>query len=307
MFQIAQKFAIIGLAFMVSACGATFDYDALRQQNGEGGSFSAELGRAYKKFAISEHDDMVDLIDGAHFGEKAQQAFASQAVVPEKVADWWLTKDQQQMFKGARERLIHILDRHSKIQLPKVAAAAQVNFDCWIEQREENWQVDDIAKCRNGFYSAVERLEEMAALAQSRYLPMAKRARVVPARQTLISPRSAYETRTYILHFPFDKSAIGKLGEDQIDRVVQAYRAGSPVAIVLAGHTDRAGKKPYNLNLSRLRSEAVRRALIERGIPVQMIAAHAFGETRPKVATADGFKEPANRRVEITVGPAPAL
>jgi hypothetical protein len=193
MFQIAQKFAIIGLAFMVSACGATFDYDALRQQNGEGGSFSAELGRAYKKFAISEHDDMVDLIDGAHFGEKAQQAFASQAVVPEKVADWWLTKDQQQMFKGARERLIHILDRHSKIQLPKVAAAAQVNFDCWIEQREENWQVDDIAKCRNGFYSAVERLEEMAALAQSRYLPMAKRARVVPARQTLISPRSAYE------------------------------------------------------------------------------------------------------------------
>ena len=307
MFQIAQKFTLIGLALMVSACGATFDYDALRQQNGEGSSFSAELGRAYKKFAISEHDDMVDLIDGAHFGEKAQQAFANQAVAPEKVADWWLTKDQQETFKGARERLVHILDRHAKNQLPKVAAAAQLNFDCWIEQREENWQLDDIAKCRSGFYGAVERLEEMAALASSRYLPVANKAHFIPARQTLISPRSAFETRTYTLHFSFDEAVIGKVGKDQIDHVIEAYRAGAPVAILLAGHADRAGKKPYNLNLSRQRSEAVRRALIERGIPVQMIAAQAFGETRPKVVTADGFKEPANRRVEITVGPAPAL
>ena len=250
---------------------------------------------------------MVDHIDGAHFGAKAQQAIANQAVAPEKVADWWLTKDQQKTLKGARERLVHILDRHSKIQLPKVAAAAQVNFDCWIEQREENWQLDDIERCRSGFYAAVERLEEMAALARSRYLPVAKKAQIVPARQTLISPRSPFETRTYTLLFSFDKADISKTGKDQIDRVVEAYRAGAPVAILLAGHADRAGKKPYNLNLSRQRSEAVRRALIERGIPVQMIAAHAFGETRPKVATADGRKEPANRRVEITIGPAPAL
>ena len=307
MFQIAQKIILISLALMVSACGATFDYDALRQQNGEGGNFSVELGRAYKKFAISEHDDMVDLIDGAHFGEKAQQAFANQAVAPENVADWRLTKDQQEMFKGARERLVHILDRHSKIQLPKVAAAAQVNFDCWIEQREENWQLDHIAKCRRGFYAAVERLEELASLARSRYLPVANKSQVIPARQTLISPRSVHETRTYTLHFSFDKTAIDKTGKIQIDRVFEAYQAGAPVAILLAGHADRAGKKPYNLDLSRRRSETVRRALIERGIPVQMIAAHAFGETRPKIATADGFKEPANRRVEITIGPAPAL
>ena len=317
MFQMIQKSALIGVALLVSACGASFDHEALRHQNGEnnsgGSKFSAELGRGYKAFALSEIDIMVDWIDGIHFGEKAQMAFnlkaSEKAPEPEKIEDWWLADDQKQILAEARGRLVHILDRHSKTQLPKVAAAAQVNFDCWIEQQEENWQAAHIKKCRNGFYSAVERLEELAALARSRYLPQPKtmRARVFPAKQTLISPRSEHETRSYTLYFSFNKSELSNAGESQIDRVVEAYRSGAPVTVLLAGHADKSGRKPYNLNLSRQRSEAVRQALLERGIPVQMIEAHAFGETRPKRTTVDGIKEPLNRRVEITVGPAPAL
>jgi len=39
--------------------------------------------------------------------------------------------------------------------------------------------------------------------------------------------------------------------------------------------------------------------LIRRGIARQDISVTAFGETRPLVATADGAREPQNRRVEI--------
>ena len=77
------------------------------------------------------------------------------------------------------------------------------------------------------------------------------------------------------------------------------YRSGAPVTVVLGGHADRAGPAPYNRALSRLRSEALRRALIERGIPIQLISQFTFGERRPQIATSYGAREPRNRRVEI--------
>ena len=306
MFNTMRNFTLGAMALLLSACGATFDSEALRHQTDDRGNFSAELGRAYKKFAISEIDQMADWIDGAHFGEKAQMAFANDLPKPERVEDWWLTDAQKQTFISARERLLHSLDRNSKRQIPRVAASAQVNFDCWIEQQEENWQLGHIEKCRNGFYAAVERLEEVAALAKSRYLAKPQ-GQIIPARQTLIDPRSENETRTYTLYFTLDKSDLNNSAKSQIDRVVRDYRAGAPVTIVLAGHADRSGGQPYNLSLSRLRSEAVRRRLIQHGVPVQMIEAQAFGESRPKKRTGDGIKEPLNRRVEVTIGPAPAL
>ncbi len=310
MLKFIRNSTLASMALLLSACGATFDTEALRHQNDERGNFAAELGHAYKKFALSEIDEMVDWIDGTHFGEKAQLAFANEIPKPEEVENWWLTEDQQQTFKDARGRLLHSLADFPKKQIPRIAAAAQVNFDCWIEQQEENWQTTHIERCREGFYAAVERLEEVATLARSNYLPIPKepsKGRVISARQTLIDPRSEHETRSYTLYFTFDKSEMTKEGQSKIGQVVQDYRAGSPVTILLAGHADRSGNQPYNLNLSRMRAEAVRRQLIERGVPVQMIEAHAFGETRPRKSTVDGMKEPLNRRVEITVGPAPAL
>jgi outer membrane protein OmpA-like peptidoglycan-associated protein len=40
-----------------------------------------------------------------------------------------------------------------------------------------------------------------------------------------------------------------------------------------------------------------------RGIPDGVIGTEAFGESRPRVATADGVRELQNRRVEIQYGP----
>ena len=43
--------------------------------------------------------------------------------------------------------------------------------------------------------------------------------------------------------------------------------------------------------------------LAGRGVPDGSITTEAFGESRPLVDTADGVREPQNRRVEITFGP----
>jgi len=72
---------------------------------------------------------------------------------------------------------------------------------------------------------------------------------------------------------------------------------------MLAGHADRSGPAKYNVGLSQRRNASVQSYLTARGIPAGSISSEAFGETMPRVQTADGVRELQNRRVEITYGP----
>ena len=40
------------------------------------------------------------------------------------------------------------------------AARAQVMFDCWMQEQEENFQTDHIAACRNRFFAALEEVQK---------------------------------------------------------------------------------------------------------------------------------------------------
>lgn len=302
---------LLGQTALLSACGSTFDFNALRQkdfgQSGHGNQFSTALGQAYKNIALYEVDEMGDWIDAAQFSKKARRSAAGRSVTPEKPADWWLSEEQAEIMKAARERLMAALDDQSTARLPQLAAKAQVGFDCWIEQLEENWQKDHIAKCRNQFVAAIEQLEDMAAIASSAYPIIAPEIRSLPVIKANVMISEPQETNRFTLYFSFGAADIDAASKTALKQVVKAYRSGAPVTISLAGHTDRAGPQPYNFKLSRRRAEAVRRALIENGVPVQMIAAQAFGESRPRRSTPDGVRAPQNRRVEITVGRASSL
>ena len=69
----------------------------------------------------------------------------------------------------------------------------------------------------------------------------------------------------------------------------------------MAGHADRSGTPQYNQRLSQRRADAVAAELVRRGVPRNAMAIQAFGESRPLVPTADGVREPQNRRVEIVL------
>jgi outer membrane protein OmpA-like peptidoglycan-associated protein len=71
--------------------------------------------------------------------------------------------------------------------------------------------------------------------------------------------------------------------------------------IEVAGHADRSGSPQYNQRLSQRRADAVAAELSRQGIARSNISVQAFGESRPLVATADGVREPQNRRVEIVL------
>ena len=88
-----------------------------------------------------------------------------------------------------------------------------------------------------------------------------------------------------------------------LDSAVSAYGSCDNVPIMLAGHADRSGSARYNVGLSERRNTSARGYLTGHGIPDGNITSQAFGESQPRVPTADGVRELQNRRVEITYGP----
>ncbi len=113
------------------------------------------------------------------------------------------------------------------------------------------------------------------------------------------APPAAMAKQNFIVFFDFDKSNLTPEGQKIVDAAAAAYKKGGSAKISLAGYTDLAGTAAYNLKLSQRRAETVRAALVKDGVPDNQIAASWFGKDNPRVPTADGVREPQNRRVEI--------
>ncbi|HEY9348645.1 MAG TPA: OmpA family protein [Inquilinus sp.] len=86
---------------------------------------------------------------------------------------------------------------------------------------------------------------------------------------------------------------------EYLDRMEPATWLRCVDGVDIIGHADRAGSAASNLDLSLRRAEAVRDALVARGVPESLLSVRAVGESDPLVPTADGVAEPQNRFVEI--------
>ena len=107
----------------------------------------------------------------------------------------------------------------------------------------------------------------------------------------------------YIVFFEWDQSDITPEAANILNNAVTAYANCGTAAVMLAGHADASGPKTYNDGLAKRRNASVNDYLTGRGIPADRISSEGFGETQLRVPTADGVREPQNRRVEVSYGP----
>ena len=107
--------------------------------------------------------------------------------------------------------------------------------------------------------------------------------------------------RTYLVFFDWDKYNLTERARQIIGEAAGASRKVQTTRIEVAGHADRSGTPAYNQRLSQRRADAVAAELVRQGIARNEIAVSAYGESRPLVPTADGVREPQNRRVEIVL------
>lgn len=115
------------------------------------------------------------------------------------------------------------------------------------------------------------------------------------------APRPQQVVRSYLVFFDFDKSNLTNEAQRIVRTAAENAKTAQVTRLNVTGHTDRSGSAAYNQRLSQRRAQAVRAELIRQGIAENEIAVFAKGESDPLVPTADGVREPQNRRVEIVL------
>lgn len=102
------------------------------------------------------------------------------------------------------------------------------------------------------------------------------------------------------LFFDWDSIALPANADETLAFVTENKEACGWNSFTVIGHTDRSGSDGYNDTLSRRRAEAVAAKLQASGLSASALTVSGRGESEPKVSTADGERNPTNRRVEVT-------
>ncbi|MDP1750870.1 MAG: OmpA family protein [Reyranella sp.] len=106
---------------------------------------------------------------------------------------------------------------------------------------------------------------------------------------------------SFMVFFDWDRSNLSSQALGTIQQAASAYKTRGGARITATGHTDTSGAETYNMALSLRRANAVKDALVKEGVPAAAITTVGRGESGLLVKTADGVREPQNRRVEIVV------
>jgi iron complex outermembrane receptor protein len=114
-----------------------------------------------------------------------------------------------------------------------------------------------------------------------------------PAQAPAAAPKS------YLVFFDFNKSDLTGQANQIVDEAASNAGPAHVTRLTVTGHTDTVGSDAYNMRLSRRRAESVAARLEKDGIPSSEIEIVAKGKRDLLVPTADGVKEPQNRRVQI--------
>ncbi len=111
----------------------------------------------------------------------------------------------------------------------------------------------------------------------------------------------ASQGRSFRVFFEFDKASLSREGERVVREAADAYRRTGAARIEVTGYTDLSGTPQYDIGLSQRRAATVRAALVAQGVRANSITERWRGKDNPLVQTADGVREPQNRRVDIVL------
>ena len=277
------KIVVASLAAVaLSACGTGLQ--KAEKVDPPSGTYDASLYEGYLGQSKSEYNEG-DYRSSDLWAVRAVSAAEGKDTGPEPLDKWSLPEDKAGELGSARSRLIAALGEGAAQKMPSQAAAAQVNFDCWLQEQRaaENFQPDDIAACRDGFYTALAALEKK---------PVA-----------MVKPEPEVSPLRYVIYFDFDSAEIDEKAKAVISEAEAAARRLKGSRIAVSGYTDTVGSEDYNKVLSELRASAVAKLMESQGYPSERVSAEGFGKTNLAVPTADGVKEPGNRRAVIYVQP----
>ena len=278
----ANPLAAMGFGLALAACTTIdpaplddfdlyrWDLEAVRAMAPQGPSFVQGLRAGYLDL-VDRADAGGDRSANDHFVRKAVDSARGLYVQPDTPGLYQFDAEGEGEFAAARARLVAALDATARRKAPLEASRAQVAYDCWMEETDDG-DTEGAASCKALFERSIAAAEDAL---------------------------TSNLDNVYIVFFAFDRSEITPVAEAVLDDVAQDFLDGEASKIVLAGHADTSGPEAYNLALSERRARAVADILESKGVDRDALDSMWYGETRPRIRTGDGVREPQNRRVEI--------
>ncbi len=285
--------SVIFASSMAACSGPTHMEDA-RNAGPGATAFSEALRQGYVSLAAAEQQE-ADGRDSINFAEKAIRAATDGDVAPYNFSTRHIKARFQDELGMARERLMVAKNHTDADSIPRDLARAQVMFDCWMQEQEENWQPSHIEACKRSFEAAMATVEDnYAELARIEPEPE-------PEPEVMVVPKAIVIPGPYVVYFDFDRSMLSRAARGILNQVLADMDDYDYVVISLAGHADRSGPDKYNNGISARRAQTVAGYLVTGGVDEGKIIIESYGEGQPAVPTADGVRESRNRRVEIVI------
>ena len=136
-----------------------------------------------------------------------------------------------------------------------------------------------------------------ASAAQDRVRALEAQLREMEAQQT---ERGLLVTLGDVL-FAFNKAELSAQAAPRLDKLANFLQQFPDRKLLIEGYTDSVGSDSYNQDLSDRRAQAVRDALVQRGVDSSRISARGYGKAHPVADNASPEGRAMNRRVEIVI------
>lgn len=237
---------------------------------GQGG-FTQFLAREYYDLARYENDKAFDYKASKNFTNKAMAAAEGKIAAPSKVSAYDIPAERAGELNTARADLINALKTQNTPENAATLARAQCRYECWLERAEEADDSEHYSACKQEFEAA------MAAL-------------TMPAAGT---------PTIYDISFAKNSAIIDPVSANTIELVAQFLKdpknATYGAQLMGFGATDTAPQNEYAMNLATARINAVRDALVAKGID--------SGKLKPLISPAVMTAD-ATQKVEVMlIGP----
>jgi outer membrane protein OmpA-like peptidoglycan-associated protein len=151
---------------------------------------------------------------------------------------------------------------------------------------------------------ASEALDQRDQAAQQAALATQESARLqaeLDQLKAIPTPRGLVLTLGDVL-FDTGRSELNPGAGRKLDQLAQFLGEHKERRVQIDGFTDSVGSDSYNEELSRRRADAVKSALLVRGIDSSRISTQGYGKAFPVANNADSGGRQLNRRVEVVIG-----
>ena len=285
---------------LINSC-AYFRLKELDKHNFSQDNIYDLVSKEYKEFAYSELYEMHDELDANYFAFKANNILKTKIIRIENPNNWKIPDNYENEAKEEYKKISSLLKEEFTFQYPRLVAKLVSGYDCWLEQIEENWQINDIENCKYKFTNAYKKILASEVSKQS----ISKKQKSEISSSSVSEKNKSYfikgdKTKSVLVFFNYDSHKLSITEKDKLDNYISTLIKTDSNPIIIYGHTDTKGSKKYNLILSEQRALSVSRYLTTKGIKNKLIIKN-YGENYPLIITGDNVPEEKNRRVEVII------